>query len=170
MLSLTRASIRVRRTAVARGMVVAVWCLVAGLTSGCAGMLSWPELQTSPAIGGRVAEVARSYVGVPYRFGGADADGFDCSGLVQFAYSQVGIGVPRTVREQYRNARPVPFARLSPGDLLFFKLGTQGISHVGIYAGSGRFVHAPRGGKDVSVAELSTPFWKDRLMAAGRYY
>ncbi len=115
------------------------------------------------------ADVARSMVGVPYRFGGTSPRGMDCSGLVQYAYREAGIRVPRTVADQRRHSFPVSMDELRAGDLLFFRLGGR-ISHVGIYLGQQSFVHAPRTGKRVSVTSLDSSYWKKRLVGAGRFY
>lgn len=108
-------------------------------------------------------------VGVPYRFGGTSPRGMDCSGLVQYAYREAGIRVPRTVADQRRHSFPVSMDELRAGDLLFFRLGGR-ISHVGIYLGQQSFVHAPRTGKRVSVTSLDSSYWKKRLVGAGRFY
>lgn len=119
--------------------------------------------------GVRAVHVADAQLGVPYRYGGNSPAGFDCSGLVQYAYGMAGIDVPRTTGEQLRYARPVSLANLRPGDLVFFRFSWKP-SHVGIYAGDGRFIHAPSSGKEVSYARLDDPFWRERVVAAGRMY
>jgi len=111
--------------------------------------------------------VAKQLLGAPYRYGGSGPGGFDCSGLVQYAYSRAGAQVPRTTDAQYRAATPINPRRVRPGDLLFFQIGGR-ISHVGLYAGDGRFVHAPSSGKRVSFGRLDNPYWEDHLIAAGR--
>lgn len=116
-----------------------------------------------------VLNQAKRYVGTPYSFGGESPHGFDCSGLVYFAYQQVGIDVPRTAVDQYRHARPVRLDRLSPGDLVFFRLDRKKVSHVGIYAGDSRFIHAPRAGSKVTYDRLDSPFWSRRFIGAGRF-
>jgi murein DD-endopeptidase len=88
---------------------------------------------------------------------------------VYYSYRRAGIAVPRSTTAQYRHARPVTFKHLQPGDLLFFKRAFHSISHVGIYAGNGRFIHAPSKGRVVSYDSLKDPYWKKRLVAAGRY-
>jgi len=104
-------------------------------------------------------DVALRYIGVPYVWGGSSPSGFDCSGLVQYAYLQIGISLPRTSRQQYRVGAFIPVDRLGslqPGDLVFF--GYDGdpdqVHHVGIYVGSGNFVHAPGTGDRVKVSSL----------------
>jgi cell wall-associated NlpC family hydrolase len=107
-------------------------------------------------------------VGTPYLYGGASPRGFDCSGLVYYSYRKAGITVPRTSGEQYRQSERVTLSDLRPGDLVFFRLSRNKPSHVGIYAGSGRFIHAPSGGKRVSYASLTDSYWEARVIGAGR--
>jgi cell wall-associated NlpC family hydrolase len=114
--------------------------------------------------------VATGLLGTPYRYGGTSPRGFDCSGLVYYAYRQAGVSVPRTTQAQRRHAKPVELAGIQPGDLLFFKHGFRGVSHVGIYTGNQHFIHAPSSGKQVTYASLDNPYWENRLIAAGRYY
>ena len=114
-------------------------------------------------------DIAAGMLGTPYRYGGASPRGFDCSGLVYFAYRKAGIPVPRTTGAQLHYAHPVHPSRLRPGDLLFFRLTSRTVSHVGIYAGDGRFIHAPSRGKRVSYASLDNPYWQQRIVAAGRF-
>jgi cell wall-associated NlpC family hydrolase len=143
------------------------------LLSGCASAL--PEhvaVATESAansFGDEVAVRAIAQVGKPYRYGGADLDGFDCSGLVYFIHRELGVTVPRTAAEQYAAAQPVNVQHLEPGDLLFFRT-TKGkrVSHVGIYAGSGRFIHAPQTGRDIELRDLSDEYYGPRLVGAGR--
>ena len=115
-----------------------------------------------------LAEAARM-IGRPYRYGGTTPRGFDCSGLVYYAYRRAGIVVPRTTRDQYRQADHVPVANIRPGDLLFFRIHGRDISHVAIYAGQQRILHAPSGGKRVVYGNLDNPYWRQRLAGAGRY-
>lgn len=111
---------------------------------------------------------AARMIGKPYRYGGASPRGFDCSGLVYYAYSQAGIRAPRSTREQYRQIKRIPVSQLQPGDLIFFRVSGKGVSHVGIFAGGDRFLHAPSSGKFVSYASLRNPYWKKRIAGAGR--
>jgi len=116
-----------------------------------------------------VVVTARSVLGAPYRYGGANTNGFDCSGLVSYAYRSVGIAVPRSSSEQFRQSIRVPLQNLQPGDLLFFRLNPPKVSHVAIYDRDGRFIHAPSSGKRVSYASLDNPYWRKHLVAAGRF-
>jgi cell wall-associated NlpC family hydrolase len=116
----------------------------------------------------QAAAVAQLYVGAPYRWGGAGPTGFDCSGLVQFAFGEAGIRVPRTVSTLQQATVPVSRQELDKGDLLFFYLSERRRVHVGIYLGDGLFVHAPSRGKSVAYGDFRTPFWQERFTGAGR--
>lgn len=124
---------------------------------------TWPG--RSPAE--RAAIVAVRQVGVPYRYGGTTTRGFDCSGLVQFAYASAGKRIPRTTAAQWRQLAPVSAKDLRVGDLLFFRIGGR-VSHVGLYLGSGRFVHAPSTGREVTIAELGAEFYRRAFVRGGR--
>jgi peptidoglycan endopeptidase LytE len=105
----------------------------------------------APSLGERAVHVAEGYLGVPYRWGGESPSGFDCSGLVQYVFSRLGVMLPRTSYEQYNAGRHITRADLEPGDLVFF----DGAGHVGIYAGGGRFIHSPHTGTSVQFGTLS---------------
>lgn len=144
------------------------------LAAGCAGAPTMPappmaEPQPEPGKArGPVAELALSMVGVPYRYGGADpATGFDCSGLVHYAFTSNGYDVPRTSQAQFAAARLITLAEAAEGDLLFFR-DQEKLSHVGIYLGDGEFVHAPSSGDSVRVARIDSPWYQHHLVAVGR--
>ena len=129
------------------------------------------EPSEPPGVGGMVvARTAAQLVGAPYHFGGADLQGFDCSGLAVYAYAHAGVEIPRTAQEQQRAARPVSIEALSPGDLVFFRIRSRHVNHVGIYAGDGRFVHAPRSGETVSYGSLSESYYHKHFAGAGRFW
>jgi len=109
-----------------------------------------------------------SFVGTPYRSGGATPAGFDCSGLVEYVFEREGVAVPRTVAEQYRTGRKVKRSDLQPGDLVFFRTVSRGASHVGISLGGDDFVHAPSGSGEVRVEHLSAKYWNSRYVGARR--
>jgi len=115
------------------------------------------------------AAVALDQVGVRYRYGGNGPQGFDCSGLVHYAYRQAGVSVPRTTGELWAAAADVDRNDLRAGDILFFRVEGK-MSHVGMYLGERRFVHAPQSGSRVSVASLDAPFYRKALLRAGRIY
>jgi cell wall-associated NlpC family hydrolase len=120
-------------------------------------------------LGGAVAELAMGMIGARYRYGGADpANGFDCSGLAYYAYSQAGYRIPRTSQDQFRAARKIALGDASAGDLVFFQDQAK-LAHVGIYLGDGLFVHAPAEGQRVSVASIGAPYYQQHLIAVGRF-
>ena len=120
--------------------------------------------------GEALADFALRLRGTPYRYGGASVDGFDCSGLVFYAHRQLGLRVPRTSREQEADAENVKPGKLRRGDLVFFKVGSRQVNHVGIYIGKKRFVHAPGAGKPVTINSLDDEFYATRFFSAGRYW
>lgn len=128
-----------------------------------------PAPATPPADPARMQAVltAMQMVGVPYRWGGTTPEGFDCSGLVQFVWRNAGIRLPRTAAEQLGATAPVTLEAAQPGDLLFFR-DRGAISHVAIYIGEGRFVHAPRGGREVSLSSFDSDYYRSRFARAGQ--
>jgi murein DD-endopeptidase len=117
-----------------------------------------------PTVGERAAAVAVKEVGVPYRWGGASPAGFDCSGLVYWAYGRLGIRLPHSSYALYDQGRRVTRSRMKAGDLLFF----SGLGHVGIYIGRGRMVHAPHSGSRVQVVRLGGSSYGARLVGVRR--
>ncbi len=111
-----------------------------------------------------IVELAKKQIGTPYRFGGSKPGGFDCSGLVQYVYRKAGYKLPRQTGSQFRAMQSIRVPR--PGDLLFFKIKGDRISHVGIYAGNFKFIHAPRTGKRVGYADIRNRYWKSRFVGA----
>lgn len=122
-----------------------------------------------PALG-EVAMVALALLGKPYLLGGMSPDtGFDCSGLVHYAYREaLRLSLPRTTLEQSRASVPIPLASLEAGDLLFFNTQAREFSHVGIYLGGGRFIHAPATGGFVRVESVQASYWTRRFNGARR--
>jgi cell wall-associated NlpC family hydrolase len=106
--------------------------------------------------------------GVPYRNGGSDPDGFDCSGLVQWVFARNGRALPREVREQYRVGREIDADEVRPGDLLFFDTSSGGASHVGIAIDRESFVHAPSSNGVVRVERYTSNYWSRRYLGARR--
>lgn len=147
-----------------QGLALALLC--AALLTGCA---SAPR-QREATLGERIAAAAMAQTGRPYLYGGTTPAGFDCSGLVRYAFLAAGIAVPRTTTEQYRAAHQIKLGKLQPGDLLFFRVDGRDVSHVAIYTGDGRFVHAPQSGRSVESRTLEDDWYRRRLVSAGRLY
>jgi cell wall-associated NlpC family hydrolase len=119
----------------------------------------------APTLGERAATIALDAVGVPYRWGGSSpASGFDCSGLVYWAYGRLGVDLPHSSYALHDLGRRVARSRMEPGDVLFF----SGLGHVGLYLGEGRMVHAPQSGRSVEVVTLRRSHYGGRLVAARR--
>lgn len=113
---------------------------------------------------------AMGFLGVPYRYGGNSADtGFDCSGLVRAVFEQsVGKILPRRADEQAAATQTIDRSELKPGDLVFFNTMRRAFSHVGIYVGDGKFIHAPRAGASVRVEDMRISYWQTRFNGARR--
>jgi cell wall-associated NlpC family hydrolase len=129
-----------------------------------------PVAPIAPVPGRALAEFALGFRGVPYRLGGADPSGFDCSGLVQYVFGQYGIFVPRLVEQQYVTGEKIRPSDIKPGDLLFFntKKRGDGASHVAISIGGDSFVHAPNSTGVVRVETLNSTYWGGRYLGARR--
>jgi cell wall-associated NlpC family hydrolase len=127
-----------------------------------------PDVASTAVARGLIVRRALDLRGVPYRNGGADPKGFDCSGLVQYVFAQEGIAVPREVREQVRVGSEVRLAGIQPGDLIFFRTTGTGPSHVGISIGGDEFVHAPSTRGVVRVEKFSAVYWSSRIESVRR--
>lgn len=122
----------------------------------------------SDVVGERAAKQALAMQGKPYRYGGNTPSGFDCSGLVQYSYGRAGARLPRSTEALWDSSRSVSQRQTRPGDLLFFTQEGKRSSHVGIYLGNDRFVHAPSSGKRVVTASLTDPYWRRHFEGARR--
>lgn len=126
-------------------------------------VLPEPLLETSGVVG-----TALQLRGAPYRNGGGDPLGFDCSGFTQYVFAQHHIALPRDVETQYRVGTGVQLGDIAPGDLLFFSTIARGPSHVAIAIGQDEFVHAPSSNGVVRVEHLSASYWAQRYLGARR--
>ena len=135
-------------------------------SSGSSGGSPTPSAPAPPPSShSSVVSIALQYLGVPYVWGGASPSGFDCSGLTMYAYAKVGVYLPHNAAMQYGMGTPVSRSQLAPGDLVFF----NGLSHVGMYIGGGRFVHAPHTGDVVKISSLSEYWYSATYVGARRY-
>ena len=140
-----------------------------GLISQFADQLSSAKDKASGQATGLITQ-AMDLLGVPYRKGGnTEASGFDCSGFVRHLYEKsVGQLLPRRAEEQARSTETIDRSELKPGDLVFFNTMKRAFSHVGIYVGDGKFIHAPRTGKTVKVDDMRSAYWQKRFNGARR--
>ncbi len=140
--------------------------------AACAG--SPPKATATPPVTSENAEVSRAadhaltMVGAPYRFGGVDSAGFDCSGLVHYSYRKIGIALPRDTRSLRKIGIEIDLGDLAKGDLVFFDQEGKKSSHVGIYLGNGRFVHAPSTGGKVRTDKIDLAYWRKHFNEARR--
>ena len=134
--------------------------------------LSWASPSGGSASGDAVVSEANKYLGTPYVWGGSSPSGFDCSGLVQYACAQLGYSINRTASAQLQNGVTVSWDELAPGDLVFFKkpgsTTSKPVTHVGMYIGSGQFVHASDYGVGVIVSNLSDAYYTTGYVSARR--
>ncbi|MEG1879930.1 MAG: C40 family peptidase, partial [Oscillospiraceae bacterium] len=122
-----------------------------------------------PNSGKAVIDIASKYLGIPYVYGGTTPSGFDCSGLVQYVYRELGYNLNRVAADQMNNGRAVSRAELQPGDIVGFYSSEGGgyVGHIGIYAGDGMMIHAPRTGDVVKYASIDSSYYASRF-AGGR--
>lgn len=121
-----------------------------------------------------IVKTAMMTLGAPYQWGGTDIEkGFDCSGLVFYAYTQNGIDeeeMPRATADLVRNSKPIKRDEIKPGDLVFFNTLGRRYSHVGLYVGRGRFINAPSKGKKVRIDSMDSPYYSQRFNGARRLH
>jgi cell wall-associated NlpC family hydrolase len=135
------------------------------LLAGCAGHRPQPDYPLRESI----VENALGQVGRPYRYGGDDPEGFDCSGLVEYVYAQAGVKVPRDTTNQRGAGSHIGMSEALPGDLLFYRFpNSESSLHVAIYLGDGQMVHSPASGRQVSVMRVDQRPWSDWFIGAVR--
>jgi cell wall-associated NlpC family hydrolase len=141
-----------------------------GLVSRLGGQLQ----QARDSVGEKASSLvmnAMGFLGVPYKFGGnsPESGGFDCSGFVRAVFEQsVGKVLPRRASDQAAATQTIDRSELKPGDLVFFNTMKRAFSHVGIYVGDGKFIHAPRSGAHVRVEDMRMAYWQARFNGARR--
>jgi cell wall-associated NlpC family hydrolase len=160
-----------RQLAVALLLGVQIAALVAG---GCGGGAKTvkraepPDLASLPPQRRAVVRESYAWLGVPYRYGGCDRGGVDCSCLTGLVYQKAGVALPRSSREMFTGGRSVKRVDLLPGDLVFFRQGGREVSHVGVYVGGSFFIHASTSAGVVSTS-LDDAYWAPRYAGARRY-
>jgi cell wall-associated NlpC family hydrolase len=158
----------------ARRIVGLLAVIALGASVGCAGRApaarpAPPGPTVPPSQGAAtVVTTALSLMGTPYRNGGADPSGFDCSGFVSYVFAQAGWRVPRTVTGLFLATAPVRESKIAPGDLVFFRTSGSGATHVGIALGDGYFIHAPSTNGAVRMEPLSSRYWTERYVGTRR--
>ncbi len=130
-----------------------------------------PGLTDEEYLRKEIVRTANQYLGVHYRWGGqSPGTGFDCSGLTMVVYRLNGLELPRSSRQQWKAGRPVHPGQLSKGDLVFFATsGGRRVSHVGIYVGNNKFLHAPSSGRKIRISSMSNKYYKSRYLGARTY-
>lgn len=154
----------------AQGLIEGFWVVAPdGSAPGASGD-ALPHPADEPGLRGSLVASARRYIGVPYLFGGTTERGFDCSGLTGAVYRLNGLQLPRSSREQFEAGRPVALEDARPGDLVFFDTSGDGRpNHVGVYAGRGVFVHAPRSGQVIREDDLADRYFRRAFLGARNY-
>jgi cell wall-associated NlpC family hydrolase len=151
-------------------------CLVAVSLAACASTPTSVDVPSEPAPAAKsqadeVIVHALSLMGARYKFGGNSVEegGFDCSGFVRHVFANTaGVALPRSSGEQAQRGKAVDLADLAPGDLVFYNTRRAKFSHVGIYIGDQRFIHAPSRGKKVEIVAMAEPYWRARFNGARR--
>ncbi len=128
-----------------------------------------PVVPIMPRIAGAVCDIATQFLGTPYRWGGTTPKAFDCSGFVRYCYKKMGVSLPRTAREQFKKGMRVAGKALRAGDLIFFDMMKGYVSHVGMYIGGGKFIHAANPRRGVRIDRVSSPSYARHIVGARRY-
>lgn len=132
------------------------------------GSTSSPSGTATSSKAKAIISTAKSFLGVPYVWGGQSPSGFDCSGYIQYVFGKHGVTLPRTAAEQFNVGTSVSKSNLIPGDLVYFTTYKEGPSHVGIFLGNGQFIHASSGKEEVTISSLSSSYYTSRYIGAKR--
>jgi cell wall-associated NlpC family hydrolase len=140
------------------------------LLSACSSVKKEARAPDSHASTGSLTSYSRSLIGVPYKYGGNSPDtGFDCSGFVSHVFERsLGISLPRNAQQISRQGQAVKLAQLRKGDLVFYDTNNRSFSHVGIYLGDDRFIHAPSSGGRVRIENMDLAYWQKHYNGARR--
>ena len=132
------------------------------------GSTSSPSGTATSSKAKAIISTAKSFLGVPYVWGGQSPSGFDCSGYIQYVFGKHGVTLPRTAAEQFNVGTSVSKSNLIPGDLVYFTTYKEGPSHVGIFLGNGQIIHASSGKEEVTISSLSSSYYTSRYIGAKR--
>jgi murein DD-endopeptidase len=149
-----------------RTLLPAIGLLV--MLFGCANTPDAPSTRASDATARQAVAHAQKLIGTPYRYGGTTPEGFDCSGLVNYTYARSGVALPRSTELLRKSTALISMDDLREGDLLFFNQEGKKASHVALYLGDGRFIHAPSTGGKVRTDLLTAEYWKKHFAEARR--
>ncbi len=127
------------------------------------------DSSTTQSFGKKAVSLAKTKLGCAYVYGATGPNSFDCSGLTQWVYSKCGVSIPRTSSSQYSSSIKVSRDNLKKGNLVFFNTGGNGVSHVGLYIGNGKFIHAANSRTGVITSSLSEKYYASRYVGAGRF-
>jgi cell wall-associated NlpC family hydrolase len=145
--------------------------LLAAVGYGAAGTALADSASAATDESKKLIENGKAYIGTPYRMGGLVKNGepvaFDCSLFVQHVYASFGVELPRTSKEQANEGKKVDRGSISQGDLLFFRTNGKSISHVAIYVGNGKMIHASSS-RGVTISDMNSSYWKKRIVTARR--
>lgn len=125
------------------------------------------SLPITDTLRAQIIEKARQYIGVSYKYGQSNENGFDCSGFVKYVYGNFGYELPHSSYEQYHKTQRLDKKKVQPGDLVFFVTYGHRISHVGIYIGDNTFIHSPSRGKKVCIDSLDSDYYRRHLVGFG---
>ena len=149
-------------------IVLGMLAMLAGCASAPPAVPEPTAVRASDEVASKATAYAKEMLGKPYMYAGEMPTGFDCSGLVRYSYRRAGIALPRDTQAQRRASVPVSMRSLREGDLLFFDQEGKKTSHVGLYIGHGRFIHAPSSGGKVRTDSINSEFWKKHFVEARR--